>query len=107
MRSILTLSCFAIVGLSLVACAVDPVSDEEDALSVENALKQNDDHTTRDICTKCGCVAKELTCDCGTPPRPKKLECIKNGGPSKLEGVFSGSYSTSSSGGFANTLKSE
>lgn len=87
MRTITTVSTFVFVALSIVACTAS-TEPEEDAIQVESALQRNDDYTTRDICTKCGCVATDVACNCGTPPRPKKLECIRNGGPSK---VFAGS----------------
>ena len=48
------------------------------------------DYTTRDVCKACGCTASDVACDCGTPPRPKKLECIRNGGPTQTVRVLGG-----------------
>jgi hypothetical protein len=39
--------------------------------------------TTDKICEACGCTVSGFQCNCGSPPGKKKLECIKNGGPSK------------------------
>ncbi len=83
MRTLFTIACV----FSLVACAASSVPEEEDVVQVEDALQRNDDYTTRDVCTKCGCTATDVACNCGQPPSKKKLECIRNGGPSK---VFSG-----------------
>ena len=38
--------------------------------------------TSRDVCTACGCIASFFNCDCGNSQR--KLDCIRNGGPSRV-----------------------
>jgi hypothetical protein len=40
--------------------------------------------TTDTVCEACGCTVSGFQCNCGLRPDPKKLECIKNGGPSKV-----------------------
>lgn len=45
--------------------------------------------TTADICEACGCSVSGFQCNCGLRPDPRKVECINNGGPSKLA-VFDG-----------------
>jgi hypothetical protein len=44
--------------------------------------------TTDKICEVCGCKVSGFQCDCGLRPDPKKVECIKNGGPSKVVSVL-------------------
>jgi hypothetical protein len=48
----------------------------------------NDTWTTDKVCKACGCTVKGFVCDCGLRPRPDKLECIKNGGPTKPVAVL-------------------
>ncbi len=65
------------------ACSAPP--DEEPTGDTALELREKDLPTTRDICTACGCVADNgFGCNCGMPPRPSKLECIRNGGPDKV-----------------------
>lgn len=40
--------------------------------------------TTTNVCTACGCTVSGFACDCGLRPTQKKIDCIKNGGPSKV-----------------------
>jgi hypothetical protein len=49
-----------------------------------------DIYTTGAVCQACGCTASDVACDCGTPPDPRKLDCINNGGPTRAMPVFSG-----------------
>ena len=44
--------------------------------------------TTDKICEACGCTVSGFQCNCGLRPDPKKVECIKNGGPSKVVSVL-------------------
>jgi hypothetical protein len=46
-------------------------------------LRGRDDWTTDKVCTACGCTVSGFTCNCGMPPSRSKLECIRNGGPSR------------------------
>ena len=54
--------------------------------------RNGDTWTTDKICEACGCSVKGFGCDCGTPPRPAKLECIRNGGPAKSVPVVTRSF---------------
>lgn len=42
--------------------------------------------TTRDVCTACGCTLSFFNCDCGNSQ--SKLECIRNGGPTRAMSVL-------------------
>jgi hypothetical protein len=47
-------------------------------------LLNRDDWTTDSICRACGCTVSGFVCNCGLRPRPDKLECIRNGGPTRV-----------------------
>jgi hypothetical protein len=70
------------LGFAMAGCGVAPEDEPLPISSMEAALANNGGYTTtRDLCKACGCVASDVACDCGTPPRPQKLDCIDNGGP--------------------------
>jgi hypothetical protein len=71
------------LGFALGGCGVAPGEELVPVSSVEQELDNGGGYTTRDICTKCGCTATDVACDCGTPPSKSKLACIENGGPIK------------------------
>jgi hypothetical protein len=50
--------------------------------------RQRDDWTTNKVCQACGCTVSGFVCNCGMPPNPRKLECIRNGGPGRGVGVL-------------------
>jgi len=66
------------VGFALAGCGVAPGDEPLQLTSTEAAL-DNANPTTRAVCVACGCVASDVTCDCGAD----KLDCINNGGSAK------------------------
>lgn len=85
MKLSLTSLLLCTLAVTIAACATETSPDgDEPSLAVESALQKKDDYTTVSVCEACGCTATMVACNCGTPPRPAKLECIRNGGPSKV-----------------------
>ena len=66
------------------------VGTPNDLVGSRGVLPQRDDTTwtTTSVCKACGCSVSGFVCNCGLRPRPDKLECIKNGGPTKVVGLF-------------------
>jgi len=46
--------------------------------------------TTREVCTACGCTLSFFNCDCGNSRH--KLDCIRNGGPSRVAWELQGKF---------------
>lgn len=96
------------LGFALAGCGVAPGEEPLPISSMEEAQDNGGGYTTRDICTKCGCVASDVACDCGTPPSKSKLACIENGGPVKkvaLGGIATSPVTTF--GGGSESLQPE
>src|SRR6266852_4512798 len=51
--------------------------------------------TTSQICEACGCTVSGFQCNCGLRPDPRKVDCINNGGPTKLAVFNSGTFGSS------------
>lgn len=83
-------SLLAAIAFTLAGCATapeDPSPSEDFPVPVSSDVEpQRDDTTwtTSDVCKACGCTVSGFQCNCGLTPSPKKLECIKNGGPTKV-----------------------
>jgi len=82
-----------VVGVSafVVGCAGVPdegTGTEDFPVPVDAPVeptRANDDvWTTTKVCEACGCTVSGFQCNCGANPSQKKLECIKNGGPTKV-----------------------
>lgn len=83
-HSIVFVALAAVSLFATAACTQAPEIEEEPALAVDQPLL-NRTHTTRKVCTDCGCTPTELACNCGlSGPSPKEQACIDNGGPVKV-----------------------
>lgn len=85
MLAVTVSACALVVGCAGVT--EDGTEDAKDDVSIpvdtDVTTQQDDTWTTRNVCTACGCSVSGFVCNCGLRPNPKKLDCIKNGGPPK------------------------
>lgn len=91
-----TLRAVPVFFATLVTCALaagcttapeDPSPGEDFPVPVTSDVETKRDDTTwttSDLCKACGCTVSGFQCNCGPTPSQKKLECIKNGGPTKV-----------------------
>lgn len=83
-----------VLALGAVGCLGAPLGEDE--VEVASPELRSRGYTTRTTCTSCGCVASDVACDCGTPPRDYKLCCLDQDGDRTGCGYPSRTSSTSS-----------
>jgi hypothetical protein len=77
----------------MVGCTVESEGDTPVALEEADRPLTGDDVSTRrddttwttdSVCKACGCSVSGFVCNCGLTPSQRKLDCIMNGGPTKV-----------------------